>query len=127
MVAPQPFFRARGRLTGLRRIRALIEAGHSVDLITYPFGEDIEFPGSRITRSARIPLVKDIRIGPSIAKLFLDFPLYLTTRRALKTRTYDVLHTPTKKLGVFRGRSGRNWEPAYLRYAQQPAPTTGQF
>ena len=94
MVAPQPFFRARGTpFSVLHRIRALIEAGHSVDLITYPFGEDIEFPRFRITRSARIPLVKDIRIGPSIAKLFLDFPLYLTTRRALKTRTYDVLHT----------------------------------
>ncbi len=39
MVAPQPFFQARGTpFSILHRIRALVEAGHFVDLITYPIG-----------------------------------------------------------------------------------------
>jgi len=43
MAAPQPFFSPRGTpLSVLHRIRALVVQGHSVDLITYPFGENIE-------------------------------------------------------------------------------------
>ena len=85
MVAPQPFFRARGTpFSVLHRIRVLVEAGHKIDLITYPFGEDIEMTGLRIIRSARPPFIDDVKIGPSIAKLLLDFPLYVETVRALK-------------------------------------------
>ena len=94
MVAPQPFFRARGTpFSVLHRIRALGEAGHSVDLVTYPFGEDVNLPGLRIVRSPRPPLVKDVKIGPSLAKLLLDIPLYFTTRRLLGENTYDILHS----------------------------------
>ena len=42
MIAPQPFFRARGTpFSVLHRIRALVLLGHSVDLVTYPFGEPV--------------------------------------------------------------------------------------
>ena len=52
MVAPQPFSSPRGTpLSVLHRIRALVEQGHSVDLITYPFGENIEMQGMRDFRS----------------------------------------------------------------------------
>jgi len=94
MVAPQPFFRARGTpFSVLHRIRALIAEGHKVDLVTYPFGEDIAMPGLRIVRCWRPPGVSDVRIGPSIGKLVLDAPLYLTTTRMLRRNTYDVLHS----------------------------------
>lgn len=94
MIAPQPFFTPRGTpFSVLHRIRALVEHGHKVDLITYPIGEDIEFDGLRIIRSASIPFIKKIKIGPSIPKLFLDVPLYFASIRALKNNTYDVLHS----------------------------------
>ena len=94
MVAPQPFFRARGTpFSVLHRIRALVELGHRVDLVTYPFGDDVELPGLTIVRAARPPFVRDVRIGPSIAKILLDVPLYFATRRLLKQRAYDVLHS----------------------------------
>jgi len=94
MVAPQPFFRARGTpFSVLHRIRVLVEAGHRVDLITYPFGEDIELPGLNIIRCRRPPFVSDIRIGPSLAKLMLDIPLYFSTVRALRSNRYDLLHS----------------------------------
>jgi glycosyltransferase involved in cell wall biosynthesis len=94
MVAPQPFFRPRGTpFSVLHRIRALVEAGHQIDLVTYPFGEDIEMPGLRILRAARPPFVRDVKIGPSVAKIALDGPLYLRTVRALRHGTYDILHT----------------------------------
>ncbi|MEM9592044.1 MAG: glycosyltransferase family 4 protein, partial [Pseudomonadota bacterium] len=94
MVAPQPFFRARGTpFSVVHRIRALCEAGHQVDLVTYPFGEDVQIEGLRTVRSARPPFVKDVKIGPSVAKLFLDVPLYFATRRMLKENNYDILHS----------------------------------
>ncbi|MGH7926866.1 MAG: glycosyltransferase family 4 protein [Candidatus Binatia bacterium] len=94
MVAPQPFFRARGTpFSILHRIRALVEAGHSVVLVTYPFGEEPSLPGLRIFRSRRLPLIKDVKIGPSFSKLLLDIPLYIVTRRLLHQRDFDVLHS----------------------------------
>lgn len=94
MVAPQPFFRARGTpFSVLHRIRALLALGHRVDLITYPFGEDVALPGLTIVRAGRPPGVRDVKIGPSLAKILLDVPLFFATRRALKQKRYDVLHS----------------------------------
>lgn len=94
MVAPQPFFSARGTpFSVLHRIRALLELGHSVDLITYGYGEDIDMPGLTIYRSRRIIGINKIKIGPSIAKIFLDILLYWDTRKALKRKQYDIFHS----------------------------------
>ncbi|MGE0114228.1 MAG: glycosyltransferase [Steroidobacteraceae bacterium] len=94
MVAPQPFFRPRGTpFSVLHRIRALIALGHQVDLITYPFGEDVAMPGLTILRSARVPLVRDVKIGPSFSKLLLDIPLFFATLKALRSRHYDLVHS----------------------------------
>lgn len=94
MVSPQPFFRPRGTpLSILHRIRALNRLGHRVDLLTYPFGSDYALPGLTIRRSARLPLIRDVSIGPSLAKLFLDIPLFADARRAVRAGDYDLLHT----------------------------------
>ena len=94
MIAPQPFFRARGTpFSVLHRIRALVERGHVVDLVTYPFGENVELDGLTIYRAAKPPLVSDVRIGPSLAKLALDIPLYRKTVRTLRDGMYDVIHS----------------------------------
>jgi glycosyltransferase involved in cell wall biosynthesis len=94
MVAPQPFFRIRGTpFSILHRIRALTACGHRVDLITYPFGDDVPIERLRIVRAQRPPWLRDVKIGPSFAKLILDLPLYRETVRALRARRYDVLHS----------------------------------
>ena len=94
MVAPQPFFKARGTpFSVLHRIRALCESGHTVDLVTYPFGEDITIDGLKIYRSRRSAFVNDVKIGPSIGKILLDIPLYFTTRQLLKKNAYDIIHS----------------------------------
>jgi glycosyltransferase involved in cell wall biosynthesis len=94
MIAPQPFFRARGTpFSVLHRIRALVLLGHSVDLVTYPFGEPVPLDGLNIIRSPKPPLINDVKIGPSIGKLILDIPLYFTARKQLKLKSYDVIHS----------------------------------
>lgn len=94
MIAPQPFFRSRGTpFSVLHRIRALLLLGHHVDLVTYPFGESVPLPGLNIIRCGRPPLVRDVKIGPSLTKLALDVPLYLAARRQLRLRKYDLIHS----------------------------------
>jgi len=94
MVAPQPFFSARGTpFSVLHRIRALLALGHKVDLVTYGYGDDIEMQGLTILRSKRLPLISRVKIGPSIPKIFLDIFLYFDTRKALNKKQYDVFHS----------------------------------
>jgi glycosyltransferase involved in cell wall biosynthesis len=94
MIAPEPFFEPRGTpFSEYHRIRALLELGHTVDLVTYPFGKDVSLPGLRVFRCLRPPFIHDVRIGPSLPKIALDATLALTTiRRALAER-YDVIHS----------------------------------
>jgi glycosyltransferase involved in cell wall biosynthesis len=94
MIAPEPFFEPRGTpFSELHRIRALTSLGHTVDLVTYPFGSDVEMPGLRIVRCLTPPLVSRVRIGPSWAKVPLDALLSLTALRLALTRKYDAIHS----------------------------------
>ena len=94
MIAPEPFFEPRGTpFSEFHRIKALTALGHQVDLVTYPFGEDVAMPGLRVFRALRPPFVHRVKIGPSLAKIPLDALLTLTAiRRGLSGR-YDAIHS----------------------------------
>ena len=94
MIAPEPFFEPRGTpFSEYHRIRALAELGHSVDLVTYPFGHDVTIPGLRVFRCMRPPFIREIRIGPSLAKVPLDLTLTLAAIRRAITERYDAIHS----------------------------------
>ncbi len=94
MIAPEPFFEPRGTpFSEFHRIRALIDLGHEVDLVTYPFGRDVSMPGLRIIRAPRPPFVHGVRIGPSLAKIPLDVLLAVTACRQAAAVRYDVVHS----------------------------------
>jgi glycosyltransferase involved in cell wall biosynthesis len=94
MIAPEPFFEPRGTpFSEYHRIRALLELGHTVDLVTYPFGRDVTMPGLRVFRSLRPPFVRDVRIGPSLAKIPLDLALAMTALRRAASGRYDAVHS----------------------------------
>jgi len=94
MVAPQPFFQARGTpFSVLQRVTALTRLGHTVDMVTYPIGQPVRIDGLTIHRAPRVPFVRDVRVGPSIAKIFLDASLLYRTLQVLRRGSYDLLHT----------------------------------
>jgi glycosyltransferase involved in cell wall biosynthesis len=94
MIAPEPFFEPRGTpFSEFHRIRALLELGHTVDLVTYPFGKDVELRGLRIFRCLRPPFVRHVSIGPSLAKIPLDIVLTLTCLRRILAQRYDAIHS----------------------------------
>ncbi len=107
MIAPEPFFEPRGTpFSEYHRIRALTDLGHTVDLVTYPFGQDVTLRGLRIFRSARPPFVKRAKIGPSWAKLPLDALLAARTLSVARGAKYDLVqsHEEGAAIGVLVAR-----------------------
>ncbi len=94
MIAPEPFFEPRGTpFSEFHRIRALLELGHTVDLVTYPFGQDVAMPGLRVFRCLRPPFIHEVRIGPSLPKIALDATIALTAIRRAASERYDAIHS----------------------------------
>jgi len=107
MIAPEPFFEPRGTpLSEYFRIQALCRLGHSVDLVTYPIGEDRQIPGLTIFRCWKPPFVRGVRTGPSFTKLILDVFLFFKAWARIRRGDYDVIHTHEEAniMGVFLGR-----------------------
>ncbi len=107
MIAPEPFFQPRGTpFSEYYRARAFTELGHQVDMVTYSIGSDVSIPGLRIYRAARVPGVRSVRIGPSLAKIPLDVVLFFSAIRRLLTRRYDLLdcHEEAGLMGVVLSR-----------------------
>ena len=109
MIAPEPFFEPRGTpFSEYHRIRALSDLGHTVDLVTYPFGRDVSLPGLRVFRCARPPFIRRVGVGPSFAKVPLDVALACTAVRRALTGRYDAIHSheegaATRTLGLASG------------------------
>ncbi len=94
MIAPQPVFTPRGTpFSVVHRARALIRLGHSVDLVTYPFGEDPCVEGLRILRCGRPIGVHSVPIGPSVRKLRTDLSLATLGWNTAMQGSYDMIHT----------------------------------
>lgn len=94
MIAPEPFMEARGTpFSVYHRAKALVTLGYTVDLVTYPIGEEVSLPGLHIYRTPALPFIRKIKIGPSLAKLPLDALLFLTAFWRLCLRRYRYLHT----------------------------------
>ena len=92
MLAPEPFFQPRGTpISVYFRLKALADLGHEVDLVTYHLGEDKTFAGLNIHRIPKIFFIKKIKVGPSLAKIVLDFFLLCKSIRLLISNSYDVI------------------------------------
>jgi len=95
MVSPHPVYTPRGTpISVLNRCKALSHLGHTVQLVTYPIGEDVVVPGLVYDR-ARVPGLRDVKVGPSAAKLPLDAAVLARAARRLVAghRRFDVVHT----------------------------------
>jgi glycosyltransferase involved in cell wall biosynthesis len=93
MIAPQPFLEPRGTpISVYQRLHGLSSLGHSVDLVTYHIGEDVSLPGVNIFRIPKVPFIRELKVGPSWAKVPLDIFLFFKTLELLIRNRYDVIH-----------------------------------
>lgn len=93
VIAPQPFYSPRGTpLSVYYRTLVTAEEGVAVDLLTYGEGQDVAIDGVGVTRIPRFAWLGEIKVGPSLLKLFLDGFLVLWTIALLLRRRYDFVH-----------------------------------
>lgn len=93
VVAPQPFYAERGTPIATRQlVQTLSAQGHRVDLLAYPMGEDVPIAPARLLRSASLPGIDEVPVGPSWRKLALDVPLAWALARLARPGVYDVIH-----------------------------------
>jgi glycosyltransferase involved in cell wall biosynthesis len=107
MLAPEPFFQPRGTPISIHfRIKALADLGHRTDLVTYPLGEDLAFKDFTILRVPNILRLRQIKIGPSLAKLPLDGLMIVKTLATLLRGRYDLIfsHEEAGWFGAFFGK-----------------------
>lgn len=103
MLAPEPFFEPRGTPISVHfRIMALGELGHSVTLVTYPLGKEVNLKNLRIIRPPNLFFIRKVKIGPSLAKIPLDFLLLLRAAFELAKTHYDIIfsHEEAALFGV---------------------------
>jgi len=102
MISPQPFFEPRGApFCVYQHVKALLTLGYEVDLVTYHLGKDVNLPGLRILRAPRLPLIRSVKPGPSLAKIPLDVAVFFTALWHLCVGRYRYLHTHEE--GAFIG------------------------
>lgn len=102
MIVPEPFLRPRGTpLSVYGRTRALSKLGYGIDIVTYHIGEEIELENVRVFRTPPFPFVREIPVGPSVPKIFLDLFLLIKTIILLLKYDYDVIHSHEE--GAFWG------------------------
>jgi glycosyltransferase involved in cell wall biosynthesis len=110
MLAPEPFFEPRGTPISIYfRIQALAELGHRVTLVTYPMGKTVALKGLKIVRPPNLLGIPQVRIGPSLAKLPLDFLLLFQAVLEVVGNRYDLVfsHEEAALLGVGMARVWR--------------------
>lgn len=93
VVAPQPFFSPRGTPFSVY-YRTLIssELGVKIDFLTYGEGQDVDIPNVKIIRIPKFKFLGDVKIGPSLLKLFLDFFIVIEMLSLLIRNKYDFVH-----------------------------------
>jgi glycosyltransferase involved in cell wall biosynthesis len=73
-------------------VQALAELGYEVDLLSFPFGRDLQLPRINSIRCENPLKIHTPPIGFSLKKCILDASLTRTFERLLRTRRYDVVH-----------------------------------
>jgi glycosyltransferase involved in cell wall biosynthesis len=103
LLAPHPFYQARGTPIAVRTVlEFLSEAGHSVDVLTYAEGADVDIPNCRVYRLRRVPGLWNIRAGFSLKKVACDLQMVLACRRMMRRTRYDLVHAVEESAFIAR-------------------------
>lgn len=96
VVAPTPFFTDRGTpIRILEEVRAMVEQGYHIDILTYPLGDrPASLPDSvRIFRCLNVtPWYTKRDAGPSLEKILLDAAMQFSLTRLRIMGQYNVIH-----------------------------------
>ncbi|MGZ8253377.1 MAG: glycosyltransferase [Burkholderiaceae bacterium] len=115
LIAPQPFYTERGTPIAVRlAATVLVRAGHEVDLLCYPEGEDVALEGLTVHRIRPPSFVRNVPIGFSWKKLVCDLWLAAAAWKRIRNGHYDVVHAVEE--AVFLALAARRWRRFALVY-----------
>lgn len=93
LLAPEPFYIDRGTPIDVDiLVRALVDAGHSIDLVCYPEGEERTYPGVTIHRVKAPSFLFGTRPGFTWKKMAKDLLMVPRVFRLVRRYEYDVVH-----------------------------------
>jgi glycosyltransferase involved in cell wall biosynthesis len=93
VLAPHPFFQARGTPLAVRKVLEFLGArGHQLDLLTFHEGEDVDIPNCRIHRIASPFGIRNLRPGFSFKKVVCDIFMFAKCLRMIRQNRYDLIH-----------------------------------
>jgi glycosyltransferase involved in cell wall biosynthesis len=93
LLAPHPFYQARGTPIAVKTVlEFLSERGHSVDVLTYSEGADVEIANCTVHRVLRVPGLRNIRAGFSFKKVVSDVLMVAACLRMMRRTRYDLIH-----------------------------------
>ena len=95
MIAACPFPWPRGTPVRIQRLaQALVEEGHTVDVITYHLGKTDEKLPFKVYRIAKVFYYHRVSAGPSISKLLVLNPMLIRSLLKIgKAGDYDIIHS----------------------------------
>src|ERR1700737_4792771 len=93
MVVPCAFPGNYGTPAAIREIcEALVDRGHRVHVVTYPFADDAVGDKVRVWRVPYWRKRKVVYVGPSFEKLILDLLLLLKLCRVIRREKVEIIH-----------------------------------
>jgi glycosyltransferase involved in cell wall biosynthesis len=93
VLAPHPFFQARGTPLAVRRVLEFLSSrGHEIDLLTFHEGENVDIPNCRIHRIVRPLGIRNIRPGFSVKKVVCDLFMFAKCLSMVRKNQYDLIH-----------------------------------
>jgi glycosyltransferase involved in cell wall biosynthesis len=93
LLAPHPFFTERGTpIAEKALLRVLTTAGHEVDVLTFPEGEDPDLSNCRVHRVSAPAWVRGVRPGFSLKKLACDAFMLGRMLKMVRRGRYDLVH-----------------------------------
>lgn len=93
VLAPQPFYSERGTPIAVKlMLESMSKRGHSVDILTYAEGKNIEIENLTIRRIYQPKFTYGIRPGFSWKKIICDFFMIVEALRLSLFNKYDYLH-----------------------------------
>ncbi len=104
LLAPHPFYQARGTPIAVKAVlEFLCERGHSVDVLTYAEGADVEIPNCTVYRTLRIPGLSNIRAGFSFKKVVCDILMVGACLGMMRRTRYDLIHAVEESAFIASG------------------------
>ena len=93
LLAPHPFYQARGTPIAVKTVLEFLSArGHHVDVLTYHEGSAVDIPNVRIHRIPSVPGCRNIRPGFSFKKIACDVVMTGSAFRMMRRTRYDLVH-----------------------------------